>query len=78
VAGLTQEEFNTFAKEIQAAWERATTRDDALRVITDFGRRHGYKNVIAAIQGRTPKRFDRETPLSDWIDERHREEAMES
>jgi hypothetical protein len=46
-------------------------------VIVDFGRRYGYKNVIAAIQARTPKRFTREKSVSEWVDERRQEEAAE-
>jgi hypothetical protein len=46
-------------------------------VIVDFGRKYGYKNVIAAIQARTPKRFTREKSVSEWVDERRIEEAAE-
>jgi hypothetical protein len=41
-----------------------------LRVIVDFGRKHGFKNVMAVIQGRT-KRFDREVPVERWVAERN-------
>ena len=73
-AGLSQDEFARIAEDIRQAWSRASTRDDAFRVIVEFGQKHGYKNVIAAIQGRTPKRFTREKSLSEWVDERQREE----
>jgi len=67
VAGLSRDEFEAVGKEILAAWERAQTRDEGLRVIVDFGRKHGFKNVMAVIQGRTPKRFDREVPVERWV-----------
>ncbi len=69
--GLTRDEFEAVGKEVLAAWERAKTRDDGLRVIVDFGRKHGVKNVIAVIQGRTPKRFDREVTVERWVAERN-------
>jgi hypothetical protein len=75
LAGLSREEFDQVAKEIQEAWSRADSRDAGFQVIVDYGRKYGYKNVIAAIQSRTPKRFSREQPLSQWVDERREEEA---
>ena len=77
VSGYSQEEFDRVAREIQAAWQKADTRDAGFAVIVEYGRKHGYKNVIAAIQNRTPKRFGREKPLDEWIDER-RGENVES
>lgn len=74
---LSRDEFDHVAKEILEAWNRAETRDAGFQVIVDFGRKYGYKNVIAAIEGRTPKRFTRETTVSEWVEERHREEAAE-
>jgi hypothetical protein len=76
VAGtLSQEEFDSASREILEAWNSAQTRDAGFDVIVNFGRKYGYKNVIAAIQGRTPKRFTREKSLDEWVDERHKEEA---
>lgn len=75
--GLSRNDFALVAKEINEAWNRAETRDAGFRVIVEFGRKYGYKNVIAAIEGRTPKRFTQETPLTEWVEERHREEASE-
>lgn len=78
MAGLSKEEFDRAAAEIQAAWEKAQTRDAGFRVIVEFGRKYGYKNVIAAIQGRVPKQFDREKPLAEWVDEQHTAEGAEA
>lgn len=75
MSGLSQEEFDQVARDIQEAWNRAQTRDAGFQVIVDFGRKHGYKNVIAAIQNRTPKRFTREKPLAEWVDEQRQEDA---
>jgi hypothetical protein len=72
---MSQEEFDKAATEIMDAWTKAQTRDAGFDVIVNFGRKYGYKNVIAAIQGRTPKRFTREKSLDEWVDERHKEEA---
>ncbi len=69
MAGLSKEEYDRAAREIQDAWQRAQTRDAGFKVIVDFGRKYGYKNVIAAIQGRVPKQFEREKPLTDWVAE---------
>lgn len=74
MAGLNRGEFDEAAREIQAAWERAQTRDAGLQVIVEYGRKYGYKNVMAAIQGRTPKRFTQEQPLSDWVAEQRQGE----
>ncbi|MGI8824511.1 MAG: hypothetical protein ACR2JC_02485 [Chloroflexota bacterium] len=71
---MTREDFEAATQEIADAWSAAQTRDDGLRVIVELGQKYGFKNVIAAIQGRVPKRFTREKPISEWIDERHREE----
>jgi hypothetical protein len=75
VAGLSKEDFDRAAKEVQEAWGRAQSRDEGFQVIVDFGRKYGYKNVIAAIQGRMPKQFDREKPVEDWVEERKQEES---
>jgi hypothetical protein len=75
MAGLSREEFDQAAKEVQEAWEKAQSRDAGFQVIVDFGRKYGYKNVIAAIQGRTPKQFDREKPVEEWVEERKQEES---
>jgi hypothetical protein len=75
--GRSQEDFEKIAAEILAAWNGAQSRDAGFRVIVDYGQKYGYKNVIAAIQGRTPKRFNREKPLNEWVDEQHRQEAVE-
>ena len=72
---MSQEEFDRVAAEILDAWNRAQTRDAGFDVIVNMGRKYGYKNVIAAIQGRTPKRFTREKSIDEWVDERHKEEA---
>ncbi|MBV9279071.1 MAG: hypothetical protein JOZ41_03225 [Chloroflexi bacterium] len=74
MAGLSQEDFDRVSKEIQSAWAQAQTRDAGFQVIVDYGRKYGYKNVIAAIQNRMPKRFTREKPLTEWMDERQQEE----
>lgn len=75
-AGMSPEEFDVAAKEIQAAWNQAQSRDAGLNVIVSFGQKYGYKNVMAAIQNRKPKRFSREKPVSEWLDDRHKEEAI--
>jgi hypothetical protein len=76
MAGISREEFEAAAKEIQEAWGKAQTRDAGFDVIVELGRKYGYKNVIAAIQGRTPKQFEREKPLSEWVEERKEEERQ--
>jgi hypothetical protein len=75
MAGLTHEEFDKVTKEIQDAWGRAQTRDAGFNVIVEFGRKYGFKNVIAAIQGRTPKRFADGQAVTEWIDDRRKEET---
>ena len=77
MAGLTREEFDRAASEIRQAWNNAQTRDAGFAVIVDYGRKFGYKNVIAAIGGRVPKQFERETSLTDWVDEQNRSETTE-
>jgi hypothetical protein len=77
MAGLSREDFDAVAREIQTAWGAAQTRDAAFNVIVDYGRKYGYKNVIAAIQQRTPKRFESGQSVDSWLDDRRREEASE-
>ena len=77
MAGLTREEYDQAAREILSAWQQAQSRDAGFKVIVDFGRKYGYKNVIAAIQGRTPKQFSREKSLDQFVEERRQEEAAE-
>ena len=77
MAGLSKEEYDRAAREIQEAWQKAPSRDAGFQVIVEFGRKYGYKNVIAAIQGRVPKQFEREKPLSEWVEEQHSTEAAE-
>lgn len=69
MAGLTREEYDQAAKEIRDGWSRANSKDAGLQVIIDFGRKYGYKNVMAALQNRVPKQFEREKSVSSWIDE---------
>jgi len=75
MAGVSHEEYDRLAQEVRAAWERADTRDAGFQVIVEFGRKYGYKNVMAAIQGRIPKHLDREQSVTEWIEDRHEEEA---
>jgi len=75
LAGLSEQDFDTAKAEILTAWEKAGSRDAGFNIIVEYGRKYGYKNVIAAIQGRTPKRFGREKSVTDWLDDRHKEEA---
>lgn len=77
MAGLTRDQYDQAAAEIRAAWGRADSRDAGLQVIVEFGRKYGYKNVIAALQHRLPKQFERGTPVATWLDERRSEEARE-
>jgi hypothetical protein len=72
---MSQEDFDQASREILDAWNRAGSRDAGFDVIVNFGRKYGYKNVIAAIQGRTPKRFTREKSVDEWVEERHKEES---
>jgi hypothetical protein len=80
VAGISEEEFKQAAQEILGAWERAQTRDAGFEVIVNYGRKYGYKNVIAAIQGRLPKQFAKEKtngkPIEQWVEERRAEEGV--
>ena len=69
MSGLSQEQFEGIAKEVLEAWNRAQSRDAGFKVIVEYGQKYGYKNVIAAIQGRTPKRFTREKPVAEWVAE---------
>jgi hypothetical protein len=75
IAGLTREEFDQAAQEIRDRWQAAGTRDEGFRVIAEMGRKYGYKNVIAAIEGRVPKQFTRERGVDEWIEDRRQEEA---
>jgi hypothetical protein len=75
MAGLSQEEFNAVAGEIKAAWDKAPDKEAGFRVIVEYGQKYGYKNVMAALQNRTPKRFTREKTVDEWVDERREEEA---
>lgn len=77
MAGLSKEEFEAATRDIRQAWERAQTRDAGFAVIVEYGRKYGFKNVIAAIQGRTPKRFAEGQTVSDWVEDRHKEEVAE-
>jgi len=74
---LNREEFDAASREILAAWDAAATRDAGFNVIVEFGRKYGFKNVIAAIQGRTPKRFADGQPLTEWIEDRNKEETAD-
>ncbi|MGH2442948.1 MAG: hypothetical protein ACRDFX_07285 [Chloroflexota bacterium] len=78
MAGISREEFDQAAREIQAAWSNAQSRDAGFQVILDQGRKYGYKNVVAAIQGRIPKQFERETTVSEFIDKANKEESTRS
>lgn len=73
--GMSREDFDAARTEILAAWAGATTRDAGFNVVVEYGRKYGYKNVIAAIQGKVPKRFNREPSIDEWLDERRREET---
>ena len=75
MAGVSEAEFERAKEEILTAWNRAQTRDAGFEVIVEYGRKYGYKNVIAAIQGRVPKRFTREKSVDEWVDEQRREEG---
>lgn len=75
MAGITREEFEVAAKEIRDAWGRAQTRDAGFNVIVEYGRKYGYKNVIAAIQSRVPKQFEREKTVEEFTREMRKEEA---
>ena len=66
MAGLSQTDFDQMKDELDREWGKATTRDDGLRVIVNFGQRFGYKNVMAALQGRLPKRFTAEMTVEQF------------
>lgn len=71
MAGLAQSDFEKMKQELETDWNKASTRDDGLRVIVTYGQRFGYKNVMAALQGRLPKRYASGTSLDSWIEEQH-------
>lgn len=75
MAGLSEDDFEKVKDEIITAWNRAQTRDAGFNVIVEYGRKYGYKNVIAAIQGRVPKRFTREKSVDEWVEQQRREEG---
>jgi hypothetical protein len=77
MAGLSQENFDQMKSELDAEWNKASTRDDGLRVIVNFGQRFGYKNVMAALQGKMPKRFSSGTPLEEWVEEQRQAESQD-
>jgi hypothetical protein len=77
MAGLTQTDFDQMKAELDREWNKAATRDDGLRVIVSFGQRFGYKNVMAALQGRLPKRFSSGIPVDQWKEEQRAEEKRE-
>jgi len=77
MSGLTQSDFDQMKAELDREWDKASTRDDGLRVIVGFGQRFGYKNVMAALQGRVPKRFTSGTPLDQWKEEQRAAEKVE-
>ena len=74
MAGITREEFDRAAAEIREAWDKAQTKEAGLRVIGEFGRKHGYKNVIAALENRVPRQFTREKSVDEWVKERRDDE----
>ena len=76
LAGLTREEFDIAAKDILQAWEKAQTRDAGLQVIIEYGRKYGYKNVMAALQKRVPKQFEREKSVETWQSEQQQNESL--
>ncbi len=75
--GMSEPEFQEVAREIHSAWDKAQTRDQAFLVIVQYGQKLGYKNVIAAIQNRVPKRYTREKSVSEWVADRRAEEAVD-
>jgi hypothetical protein len=75
MAGVSQEEFDKLKGEILTAWEKAQTRDAGFQVIVEYGRKYGYKNVIAAIQGKVPKRFTREKSVDEWVEQQRSQEG---
>jgi hypothetical protein len=66
MSGLSETDFDQMKAELDREWTKASSRDEGLRVIVTFGQRFGYKNVMAALQGRLPKRFTSGTDLEQW------------
>jgi hypothetical protein len=77
MAGLSQTDFDQMKAELDREWAKAMSRDDGLRVIISFGQRFGYKNVMAALQGKVPKRFSSGVPLDEWKAEQRAAEREE-
>ncbi len=75
MAGITREEYEKIAQEVRQAWDRAGNKEAGLKVIGEFGRKYGYKNVIAALEGRLPRQFTREKSVDAWVEEQRGEEA---
>jgi hypothetical protein len=75
LAGLAQSDFEQMKQQLEKDWNAATTRDDGLKVIVSYGQRYGYKNVMAALQGRLPKRYTSGTSLDTWIEEQRAAES---
>lgn len=75
MSGLSQSDFEQMKEELGREWAKATSKDDALRLIVSFGQRFGYKNVMAALQGREPKRFTSGTPVDQWMEQQRAEEG---
>lgn len=75
MAGLSQVDFDQMKVELDREWGKASSRDEGLRVIVSFGQRYGYKNVMAALQGRLPKRFSSGVDLEEWKAEQRAAEA---
>ena len=78
MSGLSPEAFEQMKNELDAEWNKASTRDEGLRIIVHFGQRFGYKNVMAALQGRIPKRFTSGTPVDQWISEQREAEKEDA
>jgi hypothetical protein len=77
MAGISQADFDQMKAELDREWTKASTRDEGFKVIVGFGQRFGYKNVMAALQGRQPKRFESGTDLEQWKAEQRAAEANE-
>ncbi len=77
MSGLGKDDFEQMKQQLDEEWNKAQSRDDGLRVIVSFGQRFGYKNVMAALQGRVPKRFEN-TSVDDWIAEQRKAEQTAS
>lgn len=69
MSGLSQADFDHMKSELDQAWGRATTKDEGLRIVVTFGQKYGYKNVMAALQGRQPKHLASGVPVEQWMDE---------